>query len=180
MLPLMKTITAPAATIDPTDTISSIFTARRDLLQGVKFMLADSGFTIEEADLLTSLYGVRELQWADLAHDDEGYVAFKALESFLVHNPSLLSRRIRKLADAKPPLVEVAKAGAGQHFNALRVRITEEGTRRIRPVWERFSRMSANLVKDIPQPLLEAHLQVNELLNKRIRERRQAAMDFTM
>jgi hypothetical protein len=136
---------APA--LEPTDTVTSIFTARRDLVQGVKSVLAGSNLTVPEADLLVSLFGVRELGWEDLPHDTESYVAFKELELYLVHNPSLLSRRIRKLADAKPPLVEVAEAqaGSGLHFNALRVHITAEGVRRIRPVWERFSRMSAKL-----------------------------------
>jgi hypothetical protein len=145
---------APA--IEPSDTITSIFTCRRDLLQGVKSGVAHTGFTVEQTDLLVSLFGVRELGWNDLPHDDEHYVAFKELEQFSVHNPSLLSRRIRKLADAKPPLVEVAeaKAGTGLHFNALRVRITAEGVKRIKPVWERFARMSANLVQGIPPRLL--------------------------
>jgi len=165
---------------EPTDTITSIFTARRDLLQGVKSGLAGSGFTVEEADLLVSLYGVRELGWHDLPHDAENFVALKELEHFLVHNPSLLSRRIRKLSGAKPPLVEVAEPepGSGLHFNALRVRITAEGTKRIKPVWERFSRMSANLVQGISQRQLKAHHSVNKEISTRIRARRQSARDF--
>jgi hypothetical protein len=169
-----------APTIEPTDTVTGIFTVRRDLLQGVKSVVAPSGFTIEEADLLVSLFGVRELGWDDLAHDAAAYVAFKELELYLVHNPSLLSRRIRKLADAKPPLVEVGKpeAGSGLHFNALRVRITAEGVKRIKPVWERFARMSANLLQGIPPHLLEAHHRVNQEISARIRARRQSAKDF--
>jgi hypothetical protein len=168
--------------IEPTDTITSIFTCRRDLLQAAKSVVAGSGFTVEAADLLMSLYGVRELGWDDLPHDDENYVAFKELEHYLVHNPSLLSRRIRKLADAKPPLVEVAEAKAGSrlHFNALRVRITAEGAKRIKPVWERFARMSANLLEGIPPRLLEAHHRVNEEISARIRARRQIAKDFSV
>ena len=167
-------------TVEPTDTVTSIFTARRDLLQGVKSAVAGSGFTVEEADLLVSLYGVRELGWDDLPHDEEKYVAFKELENFLVHNPSLLSRRIRKLADRKPPFVRVDKASTGHHFNALRVRITAEGIRRIRPVWERFARMSANLVQGISPKLLAAHHRVNEEISARIRARRQSAKDFSV
>src|SRR5205814_6426083 len=93
----------PAPAIEPTDTVSSVFTARRDLIQGVKSVVAGSGLTVEETDLLVALFGVRELGWDDLPHDKENYVAFKELERFLVHNPSLLSRRIRKLAAEKPP-----------------------------------------------------------------------------
>lgn len=172
----------PAPAIQPTDTITSVFTARRDLLQGVKSVVAGSGFTVEAADLLVSLFGVRELGWDDLPHDAEGFVAFKELELYLVHNASLLSRRIRKLADEKPPLVEVEKpeAGSGLHFNALRVRITDEGVKRIRPVWERFARMSANLLEGIPPRLLAAHYRVNEEISARIRARRQSAKDFSV
>jgi hypothetical protein len=123
---------------------------------------------------------VRELGWDDLAHDAAAYVAFKELELYLVHNPSLLSRRIRKLADTKPPLVEVGKpeAGSGLHFNALRVRITDHGVKRVKPMWERFARMSANLLQGIPPRLLEAHYRVNEEISARIRARRQGAKDF--
>ena len=169
---------APA--IEPTDTVTSIFVARRDLLQGVRSVVAGSAFTVEAADLLVSLYGVRELGWDDLPHDAEGYVAFKELEFYLVHNPSLLSRRIRKLGDMRPPLVEVGKpeAGSGLHFNALRVRITADGVKRIKPVWERFSRMSANLLQGISPRLLAAHYQINEEISARIRARRQSAKDF--
>lgn len=168
--------------IEPTDTVTSVFTVRRDLLQGVKSVVAGSGFTVEEADLLISLFGVRELGWDDLPHDADDYVAFKELEHFLVRNATLLSRRLGKLAGTKPPLVEVAeaKAGTGLHFNALRVRITGEGVERIQPVWERFSRMSANLLQGIPTRLLEAHYRVNEEISARIRARRQSAKDFSV
>ena len=169
-----------AAVVAPTDTITSIFTARRDLLQGVKSVVAGSGFTVEESDLLVALYGVRDLGWDDLPQDADAFVAFKELEQFLVHNPSLLSRRLRKLATAKPPLVEVKKpeAGSGLHFNALRARITDEGVKRIKPVWERFSKMSDNLLLGIPPRLLEAHHEVNQTIITRIRARRQSAKDF--
>jgi len=143
-------------------------------------VVAGSGLTTEECDLLVSLFGVRELGWDDLPHDEAGFVAYKELEQYLVHNPSLLSRRIRRLADAKPPLVEVAKpeADSGLHFNALRVCVTAEGIKRIKPVWERFARMSANLLQGIPPRLLDAHYAVNEEISARIRARRQGAKDF--
>lgn len=171
-----------ALAIEPTDAVTSIFTARRDLLQGVKAVVAGSRFSVEEADLLVSLYGARELDWDDLEHDREGFVAFSQLERYLVHNPSLLSRRIRKLADAKPPLLEVADADLtlGQHFNSKRVRITKEGVKRTEPIWNRFQEMSANLLQGIPPRLLAAHHQVNEEISARIRARRQSAKDFSM
>jgi len=166
--------------IEPTETISSVFIARRDLLHGVKAVVAGSGFTVEEADLLVSLYGVRELCWDDLEHDKENFVAFNQLERYLVHNPSLLSRRIRKLADTKPALLEVADAdpASGQHFNAKRVRITKEGVKRIEPVWKRFQQMSAKLLAGIPQRLLDAHHDVNQRISAEIRKRRSGLSDL--
>ncbi|HEV8059526.1 MAG TPA: hypothetical protein VGP68_06620 [Gemmataceae bacterium] len=171
---------APA--IEPTDNVSSVFAARRDLLQGVKAVVTGSGFTVEEADLLVSLYGVRKLGWDDLEHDRDGFVAFNQLERYLVHNPSLLSRRIRKLVAAKPALLEVAEAdlALGQHFNAKRVRITKQGVRRTEPIWNRFQKMSSILLEGIPPRLRAAHFRVNLEISARIRARRQSAKDFSV
>jgi len=169
-----------AATIEPTETVSSIFTARRDLLHGVRAVVAGSGFSVEEADLLVSLFGVRELDWDDLDHDKEGFVAFSQLERYLVHSASLLSRRIRKLAAAKPALLEVDEVdpASGLHFNAKRVRITREGVKRIEPVWRRYQQMSARVLEGIPARLLEAHHAVNEEISKRIQARRSGLSDL--
>ena len=164
----------------PTDTVSSIFTARRDLLHGVRAVVAGSGFSVEEADLLISLYGAKELDWDDLEHDKKGFVAFNQLERYLVHSASLLSRRISKLADTKPSLVEIAEAdrASGQHFNAKRVRITKKGAKRIEPVWKRYEQMATILLEGIPQSDLRAHLAVNESICKRVRERRDGLSDM--
>ena len=157
-----------------TDSVSSIFTARRDLMFGAKWAVAGSAFTVEEADLLISLYGASQLGWADLENDRDGYVGYKRLEQFLVHNPSLLSRRIIKLAKAKPALVEVADGDrtVGQHFNSKRVRITAEGMQRIAPVWQRFQAMSSALLQDTPVEMRQAHYQLNQRISERIRDRR--------
>jgi hypothetical protein len=160
--------------VKPSDTVGSIFAARRDLLHVVRMVVAGSGFTVEEADLLVCLFGVRELDWDDLEHDKDGFVAFNQIERYLVHNPSLLSRRIRKLKDAKPPLLEVADAdpASGQHFNSKRVRITKDGVKRIEPVWRRYEQMSAKLLESIPQRLRDAHHEVNERISAEIGRRR--------
>ena len=164
----------------PTDTVSSIFTARRDLLHGVRAVVAGSGFSVEEADLLISLYGVKELDWDDLEHDKESFVAFNQLERYLVHSASLLSRRISKLADTKPSLVEIAEAdrASGQHCNAKRVRITKKGAKRIEPVWKRYEQMATILLEGIPQRDLLIHGQVNDLISHRIRQRRDGLNDL--
>ena len=166
--------TTSRKTPDYTETISGIFTARRDLLHGVKAAVKGSLFTVEEADLLISLYGVRDLGWTDLEHDQAGYVTYRQLESFLVHNASLLSRRIIKLASARPALVEVADGdvAAGQHFNSKRVRITDHGAKAIAPVWQRYQAMSAELLRGIKDDQRIAHHAVNTAISQRIRERR--------
>ena len=164
----------------PAESISSIFTARRDLLAGVRLVVQGTGLSVEVADLLVSLYGARELDWDDLQHDKDGYVVLKELELYLVHNPSLLSRRIRKLADARPPLLEITEVdpASGLHFNSKRVRITKEGVKRIEPVWRRYQQMSAKLLDGIPQRLLDAHHAVNEEISTRMRARRSGLSDL--
>ena len=160
--------------VQPTDVIGSVFTARRDLLHGVRAVVAGSGFSVEEADLLVSLYGARVLNWDDLKHDKEGFVAFNHLERFLVHNASLLSRRITKLAKLKPALLKVESVdpALGLHFNAKQVRITDKGVEKIEPVWKRYQQMAAKLLEGIAESDLRAHLTVNEHICRRIRERR--------
>lgn len=142
-------------------------------------MVAGSGFSVEEADLLVSLYGARVLNWDDLDHDRDGFVAFRTLERFLVHSASLLSRRIKKLAEAKPPLLEIAAAdrASGQHFNAKRVRITKEGIKRIAPVWAKYCALSAKLLEGIPARDLKAHVAVNEAISAEIRKWRAGVSD---
>jgi hypothetical protein len=162
------------------ENISSIFTARRDLLAGVRRVVDGTGLSVEEADLLVSLYGARQLDWDDLEHDKDGFVMLKELELFLVHNPSLLSRRIRKLAEVTPPLLEITEVdpASGLHFNSKRVRITKEGVKRIEPVWKRYQQMSAKLLDGIPQRLLDAHHAVNEEISTRMRARRSGLNDL--
>ena len=169
----------PTDPVEPTDVIGSIFTARRDLVHGARAVVAGSGFSVEEADLLVSLYGARALDWGDLKHDKDGFVPFSELERFLVHSASLLSRRIKKLADAKPPLVEVGDAdvASGQHFNAKRVRITKEGAKQIAPVWEKYCSMSAKLLEGIPASDLKAHLAVNAAISTEMKKWRAGVSD---
>ena len=166
--------------VAPAENISSIFTARRDLLAGVRLVVKGTGLSVEEADLLVSLYGARQLDWDDLQHDKDGFVVLKELELFLVHNPSLLSRRIRKLADARPPLLEITEVdpASGLHFNSKRVRITKDGVKCIEPIWRRYQQMSAKLLDGIPQRLLEAHHAVNEEISTRMRARRSGLNDL--
>lgn len=127
---MAKTRSAPsqAGRSDPVYNVSSIFTAHRDLRTYAKLALGDSGLSVEEADVLVLLYGLREFAWDDCPVDGEGFVTFKDLKSILVHDPSLFARRIKKLVAPKCGLVEVTKvkkaADPALHGNSLRVRIT--------------------------------------------------------
>ena len=154
-----------------TETINSIFTARRDLMFASKWAIEGSKFTMEQADLLVALYGVKVLGWDDLKEDKDGYVPYRQLEKFLVHNPSLLSRRIIKLANAKPPLVVVkdGDVAAGQHFNSKRVCLTEHGVKAIAPVWKRYETMAEKLLQDTDAGEREIHYKVNNEISSRIR-----------
>ena len=118
----------PAPAIEPTDTVGSIFAARRDLLPGVKAVVAGSGFTVEETDLLACLYGVRELRWVDLPHDEEDYVVRRKRKTFRVRLNwprafkisvfiSRVSRRSRGSAAAQIPFKTVHNGTASRHFS---------------------------------------------------------------
>lgn len=163
---------------EPSAIISGIFVARRDLLRGMKPIIGDSGFSNEEADLLVSLYGARHLTWTDLPGDDDGFVTYSALQSFLVHNPSLLSRRIAKLAREKLLETAGAKPRSGLHFNAKLVRLTDLGAQKIAPVWERYEILSAKILAGIPRDKLQTHLEVNQEICRRIHAKINALNDL--
>ena len=173
----MSKITAkplPTTRFDPVYNISSIFTAHRDLRPFAKLTLGDSGLSIEEADILMFLFGAAQLGWDDLPVNPEELVALKHLRMALVHDPSLFGRRLKKLATRKEPLVEVrpmrSSAQLKLHGNSQGARITKAGIATARPIWETFRKLSAKLLKGLPQDDLEAHARVNEAISKRIRD----------
>jgi DNA-binding MarR family transcriptional regulator len=88
-----------ADAFDPVFCLTSIFTARRDLLEPINSEVLRDGspVTVDEADALIFLLGMSELGWDSPPVDDEGYVAVSDLRSVLVHDRGLFSRRIQKL-----------------------------------------------------------------------------------
>ena len=169
---------------DPVYNIASIFAAHRDLRPYAKLTLGDSGLSIEEADILVLLYGLRALGWDDCPVDEHGFVTFKDLKSILVHDPSLFARRLKKLAAPTCGLVEVRKvkkAGdPGLHGNSLRVQITGAGIAAARPIWENFRKLSkrlfaSELLKGFSQAELEAHVRINDALCRTLRDWRDPA-----
>jgi hypothetical protein len=174
----------PTNRFDPVCSVSSIFTAHRDLRPYAKLTLTDCGLSLEEADILVLLMGLKEFGWDDCPVDAEGYVTFKDLKAALVHDASLFARRIKKLAAPDCGMVEVRRivkqAAPGLHGNTQRVRITEAGIAAAQPIWERFRRLSAKLfeaesLRDLSKADIQAHLKVNDAICKALREWRDPA-----
>jgi hypothetical protein len=169
---------------DPVYNVTAVFSAHRDLKRYVKLTLGESGLSIDEADILVMLLGLKEFGWDDCPVDAEGFVAFKHLKGVLVHDASLFARRIKKLAAPDCALVEVRRiekhATPGLHGNTQRARITPAGMAAVQPIWERFRRLSAKLfaadaLKGFTQDELEAHVKVNEAISRAIRDWRDPA-----
>ena len=169
---------------DPVYNVSGIFTAHRDLRPYAKLTLGDSGLSVEEADILVLLYGLRELGWDDCRVDDDGFVTFKDLKSVLVHDASLFARRIKKLAGPSSGLVEVRRitkhADSRLHGNTQQVRVTKAGIATAKPIWENFRKLSARLfaselLKGFSQDDLEVHLRVNDAISRTLRDWRDPA-----
>ena len=163
-----------------THTIRSLFRAHRELKLGLPWVVKNTRLTMEEADLLLCLYGVNEPGQDTLARDGHGFVTCHELADTLIQNPSLLSRRIIRLAKHSPPLVEVAKgdAAVGHHWNSKRVRITSDGGKEIAGVWERYQVLAASLLQGIPEPDRVTHQQINRDIRRRIRAGRACLETF--
>jgi hypothetical protein len=169
---------------DPVYNIASIFAAHRDLRPYAKLTLGDSGLSVEEADILIILLGVRELGWDDCPVDENGFVTFHDLKSVLVHDASLFARRLKKLAAPGCAMVEVRRitkqAAPRLHGNAQQVRITKIGIAAAKPIWERFRKLSAKLfasehLSSFAQAEFEAHMRVNDAISRTLHEWRDPA-----
>lgn len=178
-MPNRQSKTPQSAKNDPVFNLSSIFSAHRDLKTHVDLTLGDSGLTVNEADIMVLLLGLREFGWPDCPVDAEGYVAFKDLKGLLVHDHSLFARRVKALAAPERGLVKVRrvnrKSAPGLHGNTQQLRITPAGAAVTRPIWERFRALSAKLFQmepllGITQDELAAHVKVNEAISQALRD----------
>jgi DNA-binding MarR family transcriptional regulator len=165
-----------AEAFDPVYCLTSIFTARRDLLESInrEVLRKDAPVTVDEADALIFLFGIRELGWTSLPVDDEGYVAVGDLRLALVHDRGLFSRRIQKLQqdgliEGKQPL---ARQGSRRYVNA--VRITETGIKVASPIWKRYRELASKLLAGQPPVDLEAQCSVNQRISEAIRKLKQS------
>ena len=183
---MSKTHSAPqqANRLDPVYNVASLFTAHRDLRPYAKVTLGDSGLSVEEADILVLLLGLRELGWDDCPVDEDGFVTFKNLKSVVVHDASLFARRIKKLAAPNCGLVEVRRVTKQTdprlHGNSQQVRITKAGIAAAKPIWENFRKLSARLfstelLKGFSPAELEAHVRINDAISRTLRDWRDPA-----
>ncbi len=141
--------------------------------------MGNSPLSVEEADILILLYGLRYLGWDDCPVGGEGFVAFRDLKSVLVHDPSLFTRRLKKLADKEHGYIEVDRIPKGAarrlHGNAQMARITDVGVAAVKPIWATFERFSAKLfsgelLKEFSQKDLETHAKINEAISQTLRQ----------
>jgi DNA-binding MarR family transcriptional regulator len=159
-----------ADAFDPVFCLTSVFTARRDLLEPInnEVLNHDSPVTVDEADALIFLFGISNLAWHGLRIDEEGYVAISDLRSVLVHDRGLFSRRIQKLEqdgliEGKQPVMR-----KGNRRYVKRVRITNAGVKVARPIWERYRKLAARLLAGLSQHDLEIQCRVNQHISKTI------------
>ena len=161
-------------TVEPVDCLATIFTARRDLLEPIrKAVMRGFALTVDEADTLTLLYGLRKLGWGDISTDADGFIPVADLRRALVHDPGKFSRRIKDQRERG--LIEVREsADRGSHKRSYvqAVRISDAGIEIAAPVWERYRKLAAHLLAGVPQADLAAHCRVNTQISQAIQARR--------
>jgi DNA-binding MarR family transcriptional regulator len=160
----------PANAFDPVFCLTSIFTARRDLLKPIssEVLSRDSPVTVDEADALIFLFGISELGWDAVSIDEEGYVAISYLRSVLVHDRGLFSRRIQKLE--QDGLIEgKQQMMLNRHRRYLkRVRITNAGVKIARSIWGRYRALAGKLLAGLSQEDLQTQCRVNQHISEAI------------
>jgi DNA-binding MarR family transcriptional regulator len=172
--------TTPAAQKLPAGaSLGSIFTARRDLVKAIReLVIHDFDLSMEESELLIELYGTSRLESWEMKVDEEGWVTAKQLKEELVHDRTLLSRRLAKLAEAglieSRKLWETKQGKTGKyknlHGNSQLVRITEAGTKKIAPIWEGYGQLEARLMEGVPLEQRRIHYEVNQTIRERFRD----------
>ena len=169
-----RDLPADSSDSHPVQNVISILKARRELVSPMKkAVLSGSGLSLEIADILTDLYGAKELHWPDPQADRDGFVTLSQLQASLVHcqtlSQILLSRRIRALEDEKwVEIRRIQKDRKYLHENDG-VRITDSGTSMIRPVWAKYQELAKTLLNEVSEQHRQVHLKVSESILQRIR-----------
>ncbi len=159
-----------AEAFQPVFCLTSIFTARRDVLTAInnEVLSDDSPVTVDEADVLIFLFGMTKLGWMELDLDEEGYVSISDLRAVLVHDRGLFSRRIQKLEQDGFIEGKQLLRRKGSRRYVQRVRITTAGLKVAGLIWKRYCKMAARIVKGLSQEELECHYRVNQHISETI------------
>lgn len=165
----------------PSLSLMSVLKARRDLFRYLKREVDfGTALTIEMADLLILLFEphiVLDPAKRELPRDAAGYVKVTDIRDRLAYNQVLLSRRLIALRQlgliewtTVRDTVPLHERRHGLHGNAALVRITPQGLKRVRPIWEQFRRIAEQLIGDHPLREVEIQERVNLMISNRIRE----------
>jgi hypothetical protein len=151
----LNPITGP----DAVSIIGSIFRLRRDLVALIKqHVIAGTGLTLEQADLLYDLYGAAE-GWPDPKAIRGGWVPLAELKKSLVHSPELLTRRLADLG--RNDLVDIASMTKeetrelGMDAKSKKARIRPAGKEKAKIVHERYCRVCLQLLNRLPPEKLQ-------------------------
>jgi DNA-binding MarR family transcriptional regulator len=144
--------------------IGSVFRVERVLkLLSKRHVLSETPLSMEEADVLMTLYGAASFGW--LAADEQGFVTVAVLKTSLTYNAVGLYRSVRLLEQAG--LVEIKKShkiNAKADRRSLVVRITSTGAKAIEPVYRRYLVFCARVLRNVSVEEQRIVLRFNEML----------------
>jgi hypothetical protein len=136
---------------------------------------------MELVEILVDLYGAIYLGWPD-PRARFGHVTFRDLLETSVHgdthSDALLSLRLRRLKGDNllvvqpiPQRGQAAELRSGPRGSRSWVRLTPEGVKVAKPIWERYMKLAEWLLEGVPQQDLDAHYRVNAMISARVKSR---------
>jgi len=94
------------------------------------------------------------------------------------HSDALLSLRLRRLKGDNllvvqpiPQRGQAAELRSGPRGSRSWVRLTPEGVKVAKPIWERYMKLAEWLLEGVPQQDLDAHYRVNAMISARVKSR---------
>jgi hypothetical protein len=167
----------------PVSSIGSVYRTRRDLHQVTvgPELLGNCNLPMELVEILVDLYGAIYLGWPD-PRARFGHVTFRDLLETSVHgdthSDALLSLRLRRLKGDNllvvqpiPQRGQAAELRSGPRGSRSWVRLTPEGVKVAKPIWERYMKLAEWLLEGVPQQDLDAHYRVNAMISARVKSR---------
>jgi DNA-binding MarR family transcriptional regulator len=163
----------------PGASLGSIFTTRSDLVKAIReLVICDFDLTLEETELLVELNGAQNVDTWEMKPDEDGWVTARQLKEELVHERTLLSRRLAKLE--KDGLLETCKLFETEygktgryrnlHRNSQMVRITQAGAEKIAPIWRLYGELEERLMKGVSPEQRRIHYKVNQSIRDNFRQ----------